>query len=109
MLNKLQKFVYDNRYTLILFLLLFFCIGDANAEIFGGLKTAGEKIAAGLEKVIYPAATIGIACVCIGGMFGNFNWKWLVAILLGVFIIAYAAQVGGIATGTAGADMNGAG
>ena len=42
--------------------------------------------------------TIGIACVCIAGMFGSFNWKWLVAILIGVFVIAFAEGVGSIAT-----------
>jgi hypothetical protein len=25
-------------------------------------------------------------------MFGNFNWKWLVAIMLGIFVISYAAE-----------------
>lgn len=97
--NSIKKFLYENRYAFILFVSLFFYTADvAAAETFGALTTAGYAIFGGLRKVIYPAATIGVACVCIGGMFGSFNWKWLVAILLGVFIISYAEGVGNIAT-----------
>lgn len=93
----------------MLFVSLFFFTTDAYADggTFQQAIDAMKAIFAGLRKVIYPAATIGIACVCIGGMFGNFNWKWLVAILLGVFIIAFAEGVGGIATDGANTDMNG--
>lgn len=78
---------------------LFFYTTDVwAAATFSGLTKAGSTIFVGLRKVIYPAATIGIACVCIAGMFGSFNWKWLAAILLGVFIITFAQQVGGLAT-----------
>ena len=78
---------------------LFLCATDASAETFDKLYAAGNTIFEGLRRVIYPAATIGIACVCIAGMFGSFNWKWFVAILIGVFVIAFANSVGGIATG----------
>lgn len=90
--DSIKKFLYENRYAVVLFLSLFFFTTDALAEggTFGALTTAGEAIFGGLRKIIYPAATIGVACVCIGGMFGSFNWKWLAAILLGVFIIAMA-------------------
>lgn len=100
--NSIKKFLYDNRYAIILCISLFFfttdafCAGSSAGGTFSSLTTAGEKIFAGLRKIIYPAATIGIACVCIGGMFGNFNWKWLVAILLGVFIIATANSGNGV-------------
>lgn len=98
--DSIKKFLYENRYTVILCISLFFFITDAHAEgtggTFGALSTAGMSIFRGLRKIIYPAATIGIACVCIGGMFGSFNWKWLVAILLGVFIIATAGVNSGV-------------
>ncbi|MBQ8481877.1 MAG: TrbC/VirB2 family protein [Alphaproteobacteria bacterium] len=94
--NSIKRFLYENRYAIILFVSLFFFITDASAETFGALSTAGTAIFQGLRKIIYPAATIGIACVCIGGMFGSFNWKWLVAILLGVFIIATANSGNGV-------------
>lgn len=102
--RKIKNFLYENRYTIGLVLSLFlyatsaFAVGDAGT--FSALNTAGKTIFNGLRKIIYPAATIGIASVCIGGMFGTFNWKWLVAILIGVFIIAYAEQTGTLATGT---------
>ena len=96
--SKIKKFLFDNKYTLLLFFSLFLYTTDAFAA-FEALNTAGKTIFRGLRKIIYPAATIGVASVCIGGMFGNFNWKWLIAILLGVFIIAYAESTGKLATG----------
>ena len=102
---KIKNFLYNNRYTICLFISLFLYAADAFADVqyFSSLDDAGQKIFRGLRKIIYPAATIGIASVCIAGMFGSFNWKWLIAILLGVFIITYASMVGGMT----GADMSG--
>lgn len=96
--NSIKNFLYENRYAIVLCISLFFFTTEALADggTFGALNTAGTAIFEGLRKVIYPAATIGVACVCIGGMFGNFNWKWLVAILLGVFIIATANSGSGV-------------
>lgn len=101
--RKIKNFLWNNKYTIMMVLSLFLCATDASAETFGKLYTAGQTIFSGLRKVIYPAATIGIACVCIAGMFGSFNWKWFVAILIGVFVIAFAEGVGDIAT--KGADL----
>lgn len=100
---KIKNFFHRNKYTICLILSLFLYTAEAFADTgtFGALSDAGKTIFRGLRKIIYPAATIGIASVCIGGMFGNFNWKWLIAILLGVFIIAYAEQTGALATGSA--------
>lgn len=89
---KIKNFLMKNKYTILLFLSLFLYATGVHAEVFGALDEAGKKIFSGLRSIIYPAATIGIACVCISGMFGNFNWKWLAAIMIGVFVIAYAAQ-----------------
>ena len=107
--NNIGNFLYNNKYTIYLVVSLFFYTTDAFA-VFENLTTAGNTIFKGLQSIVYPAATIGVACVCIGGMFGNFNWKWLIAILLGVFIITYANATGELATGSsAGADMSGEG
>ena len=102
---KIKNFLWDNKYTIMLFLSLFLYTTDAYA-VFDSLKEAGQQIFYGLRKVIYPAATIGVACVCIGGMFGNFNWKWLAAILIGIFVISMAAGVSEMAGGDA-ADLQG--
>lgn len=108
--SSIKKFLYENRFTIILCISLFFFPTDAFCDTttggtFSALTVAGEKIFAGLRKIIWPASTIGIACVCIGGMFGSFNWKWLVAILLGLFIIAYAGGVGEVATSDLAGDL----
>lgn len=93
--DSVKRFLYENRWAVILFVSLFFFTTDAFAAgTFESLKGAMEEIFHGLRKVIYPAATIGVACVCIAGMFGNFNWKWLVAIVLGIFIISMAGEGG---------------
>ncbi|MBR6355448.1 MAG: TrbC/VirB2 family protein [Alphaproteobacteria bacterium] len=86
---KIKNFLWNNRYTICLALSLFLYTADAYAT-FQEFIDAGDQIFAGLKKIIWPAATIGISSVCIAGMFGSFNWKWFIAILLGVFIIATA-------------------
>lgn len=100
---KIKKFFHNNRRTIALVLSLFLYATDAFAADAGGgtftaFITALKAIFQGLRQIIYPAATIGIASVCIAGMFGSFNWKWFIAILLGVFIIAYAEYTGALAT-----------
>ena len=104
---KIKNFLWDNKYTIMLFLSLFLYTTDAFA-VFDSLKKAGQNFFQGRRKIIYPAATIGVACVGIGGMFGSFNWKWLAAILIGIFVISYASGVADLAGGN-GADLDGAG
>jgi hypothetical protein len=89
--KMLYSFIKENKCTLFLLVSLFFYTTDAYA-VFESLQMAGNNIFKGIVKIIYPAATIGLACVCIAGMFGNFNWKWLAAIMLGVFVIALASS-----------------
>ena len=115
--RKIKEFLYKNRYTIAMVLSLFLYTTEALAATgdtgtFSALITSGKTMFSGLRKVIYPADTIGIASVCIGGMFGSFNWRWLIAIMLGVFVIAFAEQVGALATGSEmdmEANMNGNG
>jgi type IV secretory pathway VirB2 component (pilin) len=110
---KIKNFLCDNRRTILLLLSLFLYTAlyptpalAGSAAPFSSLSNAGGEIFRGLRKIIYPASTIGIACVCIGGMFGNFNWKWLAAILIGIFVISAAAGVAGLA-GSEGVDLEG--
>ena len=78
---------------------------DAYAA-FENLRESGKDIFEGLKKIIYPASAIGIICICIGGFFGNINWKWLTAIFVGLIVIAmcgafiymFAGKDGGIET-----------
>jgi type IV secretory pathway VirB2 component (pilin) len=101
-IEKIEKFISDNKWTLGLLLSVLLYANDAFA-VFNALQGAGETIFQGLKTIIYPAATIGIACVCIAGMFGSFNWKWLIAILIGVFVISFAHQTADLA----GANITG--
>ncbi len=95
---KIKEFLYNNKYTLCLLFSLFLYTTDAYAEgaTFSALTGAGKAIGAGLLQIIYPASMIGLACVCIAGMFGNFNWKWLAAILIALFVATYVNQTADI-------------
>lgn len=55
---------------------------------FKSLTDAGRDIFEGLREIIYPASAVGIIAVCIGGFFGNINWKWLTAIVVGLVVIS---------------------
>ncbi len=102
---KIWKFIYDNKYALLLILSVFLYTPEA-AAVFDSLTSAGTNIFNGLAKITVPAATIGIACCCIAGMFGSFNWKWFAAIAIGVFVMSVA---GSISSGIESADLGGAG
>jgi type IV secretory pathway VirB2 component (pilin) len=72
-----------------------FCFADPSYAAFKSLTSSGEKIFKGLRKIIYPASAVGIITVCMGGFFGNVNWKWLTAIVIGLIVIsACSAFVG---------------
>lgn len=80
-------------YILLLALAVVICLPvDVFAdEAFKSLKESGGTIFQGLKKIIYPASAIGIICVCIGGFFGNINWKWLLALVIGLVVISGVA------------------
>ncbi len=59
-----------------------------NTGLFSDLIAKGGSIFSGMREIIYAVAGFGISAVAIGGFFGNLNWKWLVAIALGLFVIA---------------------
>lgn len=87
--------------TIILMVIVAFvlCLPDcAWAGSFGGLTKSGATIFRGLRKIIYPASAIGIICVCIGGFFGNINWKWLTVIVIGLLVVSLCAGFIGMFT-----------
>ena len=98
MFMKIWNFIYNNKYTLCLILSVFLYTSDAFA-VFEALDSAGKNIFTGLRKLVAPAATIGIACCCIAGMFGSFNWKWFAAIAIGVFVMTVAMAISGSIAG----------
>ncbi len=64
------------------------CIPVPALAAFESLTKAGGEIFQGLREIIYPASAIGIIAVCMGGFFGNINWKWLTAIVVGLIVIS---------------------
>lgn len=81
-LNKIETVIF------LVALCLAICMPTDCFAAFETLQRAGENIFIGLRKIIYPASAIGIICVCIGGFFGNINWKWLTAVVVGLIVIA---------------------
>ena len=83
-------FEFNRMHLLVLVLVLFvlFLPDVACAGTFDTLTNSGKEIFKGLRKIIYPASAIGIICICIAGSFGSINWKWLMAIVIGLLVIA---------------------
>lgn len=81
-LNKIELCLF------ILALAVIICMPVDAFAAFERLADTGKDIFKGLKKIIYPASAVGIICVCIGGIFGNINWKWLTAVMVGLVVIA---------------------
>lgn len=67
--------------------------------LFAGLITTGNTIFSGLRDLIYVVAGFGIIGVAVGGFFGNLNWKWLGAIIIGLVVIATTGELISAITG----------
>jgi type IV secretory pathway VirB2 component (pilin) len=76
--------------------IMVFCFADPSYAAFETLTQSGQKIFEGLKKIIYPASAVGIITVCMGGFFGNVNWKWLTAIVIGLIVISACASFVGM-------------
>lgn len=61
--------------------------------LFSQLTQSGSTIFEGMKMIIYAVAGFGIVGVAIGGFFGNLNWKWLSAIIIGLLVIAMTAGI----------------
>lgn len=72
---------------------LIFCPENADAALFSQLTESGSTIFEGMKMIIYAVAGFGIVGVAIGGFFGNLNWKWLSAIIIGLLVIAMTAGI----------------
>lgn len=83
-------FKYDNKIWALtaIVVLVVMCTPAPAMAAFESLVKAGGDIFTGLREIIYPASAIGIITVCIGGFFGNINWKWLTAIVVGLIVIS---------------------
>lgn len=80
--------------AMLIFLLASFFVSEvsyAAGPLFGELIDKGAEIFTGMRDIIYVVAGFGIIGVAVGGFFGNLNWKWLGAIIIGLMIIAMTA------------------
>ena len=68
------------------------CAADSYA-LFEDLASHGGKIFTGMREIIYAVSGFGIIAIAIGSIFGQVNWKWLTAILIGLFVIAATAAI----------------
>lgn len=89
-------------YILLLVIAFAICLPTDVYAAFEGLTNSGKTIFTGLRNIIYPASAIGIICVCIGGFFGNVNWKWLTAVVVGLIVISLCGGFITMFAGTSG-------
>ena len=77
--------------------LLFVCssilFATDSYALFEDLSKHGGMIFTGMREIIYAVAGFGIIAIVIGAIFGNINWKWLTAIIIGLFVIAGTATI----------------
>ena len=74
---------------------------SSSSGLFSELTQKGIEIFEGMRDIIYVVSGFGIIAVAIGGFFGNINWKWLGAIVIGLMVIGLT---GGIITYIGGSD-----
>ncbi len=67
--------------------------GGASGGLFSNLINSGAEIFEGMKSIIFAVSGLGIVGVAIGGFFGNLNWKWLSAIIIGLMVIAGAGGI----------------
>ena len=89
---NLKKFLLAAVMVLLCSSILF--VADSHAEeLFGDLAKHGGKIFTGMREIIYAVSGFGIIAIAIGSIFGQVNYKWLTAILIGLLVIAATAAI----------------
>lgn len=66
---------------------------SGTGTLFGDLTQKGIQIFTGMRDIIYVVSGFGIIGVAIGGFFGNINWKWLGAIVIGLMVIGLTGEI----------------
>ncbi len=61
--------------------------------LFSDLTNKGIEIFGGMREIIYAVSGFGVVAIAVGAFFGTMNWKWLVAIIIGLFVIASTAGI----------------
>lgn len=95
---KLKKFLFLSMLMFVVSSVLFATDSYAlfatdSYALFETLTDSGIKIFTGMREIIFAVSGFGIVAVAIGGFFGNLNWKWLSAIIIGLVVIATTAAI----------------
>lgn len=87
---KFKKFV-----TIILLSFVFSSVlFTTNAyALFENLLDTGGQIFTGMREIVFAVSGFGIVAVAVGAFFGNLNWKWLSAIMIGLVVISTTAGI----------------
>ena len=79
---KLKKFLF---LSMLMFVVSSVLFATDSYALFETLTQSGTEIFTGMREIIFAIA--------IGGFFGNLNWKWLSAIIIGLVVIATTAAI----------------
>lgn len=92
---KLKKFLFLSMLMFVVSSVLFATdlFATDSYALFETLTDSGIKIFTGMREIIFAVSGFGIVAVAIGGFFGNLNWKWLSAIIIGLVVIATTAAI----------------
>lgn len=91
---KLKKFLVFSVMVFAVSSILFATNSFAEDKaLFSDLTNHGAKIFGGMREIIYAVSGFGIVAIAIGSFFGTLNWKWLVAIIIGLVVIALTAGI----------------
>lgn len=89
-MKRVLKFV---ALSVVFSLVLFTTDSFAAEGLFGDLTATGGNIFMGMREIVFAVSGFGIVAVAVGGFFGNLNWKWLSAIIIGLVIIAVTGGI----------------
>lgn len=87
---KVKKLVLS---TLVMFAFSSILFATNSYALFEGLTSTGGEIFHGMRDIIYAVSGFGVVGIAIAGFFGNLNWKWLSAIIIGLMVIAMTAGI----------------
>jgi len=90
---KLKKTALLTLVVIALSSILFATNVYAADGLFADLIEKGAEIFEGMRDIIYAVSGFGIIAIAVGGLFGNFNWKWLGAIIIGLMVIASTSGI----------------
>lgn len=83
-------------FSLVLFATPAFASATAAAKetgLFTELISKGAEIFNGVRDIVFVVSGFGIIGVAVGGFFGNMNWKWLSAIIIGLIVIGLTGSI----------------